>query len=116
MFVIAKKVQQLQRGKMRPAKFVLFLFSAASALAQTQLCNPKVITETVVATAQQRYQAGQIAEPPLTDTIDGFAWPDTPLGVIKNDNAAILSLPAMAAAIPASSGTDTGMATTNTGR
>ena len=29
--------------------------------------------------------AGEIAEPPLTDQADGFAWPDTPLGVIKTD-------------------------------
>jgi hypothetical protein len=31
----------------------------------------------------QREAAGDLAQPPLTDAADGFAWPDTPLGVIK---------------------------------
>jgi hypothetical protein len=34
-------------------------------------------------TPKQRYDAGLIAEPPITDTSSGFAWPDTPMGVIK---------------------------------
>jgi hypothetical protein len=52
----------------------------------TLLCNPKVIASKTVASAKQRYEAGQKAEPPLTDQTDGFAWPDTPIGVIKTDN------------------------------
>jgi hypothetical protein len=51
----------------------------------TQLCTPKVIASKMVASATQRYEAGQKAEPPLTDQTDGFAWPDTPMGVIKTD-------------------------------
>ena len=51
----------------------------------TQLCTPKVIASETVASAQQRYEAGQKAEPPLTDQNNGFAWPDTPMGVIKTD-------------------------------
>jgi hypothetical protein len=49
----------------------------------TQLCNPVLSDPQVVASAKQRLAAGQIAEPPLTDTADGFAWPDTPIGVLK---------------------------------
>src|ERR1700733_12268898 len=58
--------------------------STASTL--TQLCNPKLIASKTVATAKQRYEAGQKAEPPLTDQDNGFAWPDTPIGVIKTDD------------------------------
>jgi hypothetical protein len=49
----------------------------------SQLCTPKVTANEVVASPKQRYEAGQKAEPPLTDTGTGFAWPDTPMGVIK---------------------------------
>jgi hypothetical protein len=54
--------------------------------AVTQLCAPKVIASETVASAKQRYQAGQKSEPPLTDQNNGFAWPDTPIGVIKTDD------------------------------
>jgi hypothetical protein len=37
-----------------------------------------------VVSPQQRLAAGKIAEPPLTDHANGFAWPDTPIGVLKN--------------------------------
>ena len=40
----------------------------------------------MVASAKQRSDAGQRAQPRITDTYDGFAWPDTPLGVIKTAN------------------------------
>lgn len=50
-----------------------------------QSCSLKIIAKEVVATAAQREAAGDIAQPPLTDQADGFAWPDTPLGVIKTD-------------------------------
>ncbi len=52
----------------------------------TQLCTPKVVATMTVDSANQRYEAGQKAEPPLTDLVDGFAWPDTPIGVIKTDD------------------------------
>ena len=61
--------------------------AAASVSAETQViaqrCTPKVTANVVVASPKQRYDAGQTAEPPLTDTGTGFAWPDTPMGVIK---------------------------------
>jgi hypothetical protein len=56
---------------------------AAEAQAISQLCTPKVTANEIVVSPKQRYEAGQKAEPPLTDTGTGFAWPDTPLGVIK---------------------------------
>jgi hypothetical protein len=49
----------------------------------SQLCTPKVAANEVVASPKQRYDAGQKAEPPVTDTGNGFAWPDTPMGIIK---------------------------------
>jgi len=56
---------------------------AAEAQAVGPLCTPKVSANEIVASPKQRYTAGQKAEPPLTDTSTGFAWPDTPMGVIK---------------------------------
>lgn len=53
----------------------------------TQLCQPVVTDNVVVATAEQRRKAGDIALPPLTDAANGFAWPDTELGVIKTGDS-----------------------------
>ena len=60
--------------------------AAAPAMAATPppVCTPSVSTPVVVASWQERAHAGRKAEPPLTDTATGFAWPDTPLGVIKS--------------------------------
>jgi len=52
----------------------------------TQVCTPKVTANVVVASAKQRFDAGQRAQPPITDTFSGFAWPDTPIGVLKTAN------------------------------
>src|ERR1700726_186129 len=49
----------------------------------TQVCTPKVTANVIVASPKQRYDAGQRAQPPITDTYNGFAWPDTPMGVLK---------------------------------
>jgi hypothetical protein len=57
--------------------------SASSAKKIAQLCKPKVTDNIIVATAAQRKRAGNIALPPLTDEANGFAWPDTELGIIK---------------------------------
>jgi hypothetical protein len=48
-----------------------------------QVCNPKVTDEKIVATAAERKTAGSLARPPLTDLANGFAWPDTELGIVK---------------------------------
>jgi hypothetical protein len=58
--------------------------SAAPAVKVAQVCKPVVSDNIVVATAEQRKKAGDIALPPLTDEANGFAWPDTELGVLKN--------------------------------
>src|ERR1700689_5821301 len=57
----------------------------AAAQAPAQVCQPSVSTPIVVVSPNQRLEAGRKAEPPITDTGNGFAWPDTPLGVIKTD-------------------------------
>ncbi len=56
---------------------------SASAQAVSPLCSPKVTANVVVASPNQRYAAGQKAQPPIDDPVSGFAWPDTPLGIIK---------------------------------
>jgi hypothetical protein len=59
---------------------------SAEGQAISQLCTPKVTADKIVVSPKQRYEAGQKAEPPLTDSNNGFAWPDTPMGVIKTAN------------------------------
>jgi hypothetical protein len=56
---------------------------AGRAQSLTPLCSPKIVADQVVASAAQREAAGDIAQPPLTDLADGFAWSDTPVGAIK---------------------------------
>jgi hypothetical protein len=58
--------------------------STAATIPITQLCAAKVSDNIVVATAAQRKDAGETALPPLTDEANGFAWPDTELGVVKS--------------------------------
>jgi hypothetical protein len=70
------------------AIFAACLMTAAGSVsveaqATSQLCTPTVTANEIVASPKQRYEAGQRAEPPITDTNNGFAWPDTPMGVIK---------------------------------
>jgi hypothetical protein len=66
---------------------IVFQFGsdAASAQAPPQVCQPSVTAPIIVASPEQRLEAGRKAEPPVTDTSNGFAWPDTPMGVIKTD-------------------------------
>jgi hypothetical protein len=52
----------------------------------TNVCRPSLTTPIVVASPGQRLAAGNRAQPPLTDTYNGFAWPDTPLGIIKTSS------------------------------
>jgi hypothetical protein len=53
----------------------------------TQLCTPTIVANQRLVTPAQREAAGKIAQPPLTDLEDGFAWPDTPLGAIKTNGS-----------------------------
>ncbi|MGA7573321.1 MAG: hypothetical protein WBV31_13710 [Terriglobales bacterium] len=47
------------------------------------VCQPTLTKPIIVVSAAQRVAGGNRAQPPLTDTYNGFAWPDTPLGIIK---------------------------------
>lgn len=71
-----------------PALLIAGLLLPVAGAAQNvaAICSPKILADTVVATAAQRAAAGAIAQPPITDQANGFAWPDTPLGVIKTAN------------------------------
>jgi hypothetical protein len=63
----------------------LFYPSSAAAADQvpTQVCQPSTTKPIVVASPSQRLVAGAKAQPPVTDIYNTFAWPDTPLGVVK---------------------------------
>ena len=54
--------------------------AAAAQAPPTQICSPNITDRITVVTPAQRNAAAAIAQPPLTDI---FAWPDTPMGVIK---------------------------------
>lgn len=58
-------------------------FQPSSAIAEQAsiVCHPAVSDIRVVASAGTRQRAGALAQPPLSDQINGFAWPDSPLGV-----------------------------------
>jgi hypothetical protein len=73
-----------------PSAFIALLAAVALqvsafglAQAATPFCSPSGTAPIVVASPAQRQAAGEKAQPPITDTENGFAWPDTPLGVIK---------------------------------
>ena len=52
--------------------------------AEAQVCRPTVSQAVVVASPAQRFAAARRAQPPVTDTGNGFAWPDTPLGIVRS--------------------------------
>jgi hypothetical protein len=79
---------------MRTARFIhqaatLITASTLVTVARAQdvipICAPNIVANRVVATAAQREAAGDTTRPPLIDRANGFAWPDTPLGVIKTE-------------------------------
>ncbi len=61
--------------------------SVAAGRVEAPACTPQVGSVDVVATAAQRAAAAALAQPPITDKANGFAWPDTPLGVLRSGNA-----------------------------
>ena len=65
---------------MRELAAVLLLTHAASAAEPVRLCTPQLAGPVTVASPAQRNAAARRAEPPLTDI---FAWPDTPIGVVR---------------------------------
>jgi hypothetical protein len=78
------------RLKVRPAHLLFLLVSTALLPAQAdaagtyRMCSAKIVASLLLVSASQRYEAGLKALPPLTDSVDGFAWPDTPLGVVAD--------------------------------
>lgn len=60
--------------------------NATPSVTITQVCKLNVTDNDIVDTVEQRLRAGNIALPPLTDAANGFAWPDTELGVIKTEH------------------------------
>ena len=93
MFFARREVTKCRRNSASLSAFLIVcngfaLYShliSAQAPALAPLCTPKVTDNRVVASPKQRYDAGQKAEPLVTDTSNGFAWPDTPMCVIKTD-------------------------------
>jgi hypothetical protein len=69
----------LSRASLFVALVVSFI-QLNSTIGFAQVCQPTVTTPITVASPAQRLAAAAKAQPPLTDI---FAWPDTPLGVIK---------------------------------
>jgi hypothetical protein len=66
------------------AIFIQFLSGTGAAQTLTPICQPTVTGPIIVVTHDQTVEAGNRAEPPLTNTKGfGFAWPDTQMGVIK---------------------------------
>jgi hypothetical protein len=59
---------------------ICLLTHAADAAAPARVCTPSVSAAVTVASPGQRHAAAREAQPPLTDI---FAWPDTPLGVVR---------------------------------
>lgn len=75
-----------RRTLARPVAAAVLLagaFGMSSTNALATACRPSVSKPIVVASPAQRRAAGRRAQPPITDTFNGFAWPDTPLGIIK---------------------------------
>jgi hypothetical protein len=63
---------------------ILNLVPSAAAEAVQNLCRPRILATETVATAAQRKAAGDLVTPPsLIDPVNGFAWPDTQLGVVR---------------------------------
>src|SRR5580692_3409606 len=65
------------------ATFLPLMARVCAAQDLTAVCQPAVTTPIVVVTPAQRLAAGNRAQPPITDI---FAWPDTPMGIIKTGN------------------------------
>ena len=65
------------------ASFFQMTSGVGAAQAPTQVCQPSVTSPIVVVSPAQRVAGGAKAQPPITDTGNGFDWPDTPLGIVK---------------------------------
>jgi hypothetical protein len=75
------------RSCVAAALLIFSMLRSLAALAETSptLCAPRVVHTETVASAAQRQTAGKIVMPPsVVDPVNGFAWPDTELGVVKS--------------------------------
>jgi hypothetical protein len=83
------RCQTWPQAGLRPwslARHVLALWlwgAAAHGQAPIPLCHPVVTEDRIIASAAARQQAGALAVPPIADRKVGFAWPDTPLGIVR---------------------------------
>jgi hypothetical protein len=73
--------------KMKVKAAILILCSVGLSAAQViaTRCQPSITNLVTAVTAGQRAAAGAKAIPPITDTQNGFAWPDSELGVFRTD-------------------------------
>jgi hypothetical protein len=71
--------------KFQVAILVLCAGGMSSAQSITTVCQPVISDLVTAVTAQQRAAAGAQTIPPITDTQNGFAWPDSEFGVFKTD-------------------------------
>jgi hypothetical protein len=76
----------LLRAQFASVALLVGFFQFSSGFGAAQVCQPSVTKPIVVVSPGQRLEAGRKAQPPLTDTYSGFAWPDTPLGIIKTSS------------------------------
>ncbi|WP_180539645.1 hypothetical protein [Nevskia soli] len=70
-------------------RFALTLLTHGAFAQGPHVCQPVLSNLLTVATAAQREAAGAKAIPPITDQQNGFAWPDTSLGVIRSDSGLV---------------------------
>jgi hypothetical protein len=73
----------LFRAPLASVALIACFLVLSSGLSAAQVCQPSVTSPIVVASPAQRLAAGAKAQPPVTDTYNFFAWPDTPMGIIK---------------------------------
>jgi hypothetical protein len=73
----------LFRAPLASVALIACFLVLSSGLSAAQVCQPSVTSPIVVASPAQRLAAGAKAQPPLTDPYNPFAWPDTPMGIIK---------------------------------
>ncbi len=77
-----------RKGSVRRGAILICILARPWA-SSAQDCQPVVSNVTTVVTAAQRKAAGAKAIPPITDAPDGFAWPDTSLGVLKSGSGLV---------------------------
>jgi hypothetical protein len=73
----------LARSAFVAPAILVWCLQVAPMQADAQACKPSVTKSIIVASSGERLEAGRKAQPPVTDASNGFAWPDTPLGIVK---------------------------------